>query len=705
MNEDYESLEKVLIHERIARKKSERILTEQSKDLYESRAELLKIQNKLELALWASNESIWEWFLDTDKIMIRRYNRGTDTAYEETQTLDEFWAKIHPNDYENYRLQWLRHLDGDAEFVDITFRVKAGEGYRWLRLRGRTVELDENKEPLRILGTSKDVTDIRKAERSSRLIASAFSSSRDAMLILQKNKQIMEANSAFFTLINEENHSTDIDLSQYIKLTERKISNLKLHERMSEESEVVRADRSAIPVEITYSKFEFEDGEKDYIVAIVRDITERKKAENQLNRMAMYDPLTNLHNRNAFQNKLDELQDEISEFSVLFIDLDGFKAVNDTMTHEIGDELLIAVSKLLRSSQFGNSIAARWGGDEFLLAIRTCEKSKIIEYSRQVINGIKNIGDKLSLPVRVSASIGIASYPENATDNQALIRAADAAMYGAKALGKSAYVFYDLNVEQQAQQKISLLAELKKAIDTQSLDFHLQGQFDRTETPVCAEILCRWQSPIHGHVTPSVFIPLAEENGLAFALGNIAIDAAIDFLTLLKSYGYNFRIAVNISPLHLMHPDFLMIIANKIKNAQVNPTQLELEVTESSFIGDAIRASEVINNLRSMGFKVAMDDFGTGYSSFSYMRQIDFDIIKIDRSFVIDLESDQKADLLLRGIINICNDLGVETVAEGIETEAQMMLLKDMGVTNFQGFFLGRPMPISEFVYSLKNSD
>lgn len=704
-NSDAEYLKKALLRERNARKESEQILLEKSRSLYESQVAVKQAQRKLELALWASNESIWEWHVESGNFVVRRFNRFSDSTVDFTYTLDEFFATIHPDDFENYRLQWRLHLDGCSENLDITFRALREGEYKWIRLRGRVVEESPEGLPRRLLGTSKDITELRNAERSSRLMASAFSSSRDAMLILQRDKKIIEANAAFYQLIGEKVNKSNLDFNDYIKLSEEHIQELKFHERVSEESEVRTVSGQITPVEVTYSKFMFEEGSSSYLVAVVRDMTERKNAEKHLQQMAMYDSLTGLFNRNAFQQKLSDPNVAPERYSVLFIDLDGFKAVNDTMSHEKGDELLVAVSSLLGDDCLGHSITARWGGDEFIVATETTDEQQIITFCRDVINGMKRIGKEMQLPVAVSASIGIALFPDNADDHQSLIRAADAAMYQAKSLGKSAYVFYDESVEKQAQEKISLLAELKKAIDNNSLDFHLQGQFDQTDSPSGAELLCRWNSPIHGFVSPAVFIPLAEENGLAFELGNLAIDNAIRFVQILDEFGYNLRVAVNISPLHLMHPDFVTVLQEKIAASGLYPNRFELEVTESSFLGDEIRAGNIINELRKMGYKMAMDDFGTGYSSLSYIRKLDFDVIKIDRAFVTDLESDYKAQLLLQGIISICNELGVETVAEGIETQEQMDMLQRMGVTSFQGFYLGRPVPIEAFIDSLKKAE
>ena len=702
MADNSEYLKKALLREREARKESERILLHKSRSLYESKEQLKKSQYRLELALWASGESIWEWQVDSNDFVVRRFNKSLDSAIDYVTPLDEFFKSIHPEDFENYRLQWRLHLDGCSDNLDITFRALREGDYKWLRLRGRVVETDENGLPKRLLGTSKDISDIRESERSSRLMASAFSSSRDAMLILQRDKKIIEANGAFYSLIKEEIHKADIDFSDYITLTEQYIKELKFHERVNEETFVTSADGQKIPVEVTYSKFKFEDGNNSYLVAIVRDVTERKIAEEHLQQLALYDPLTGLFNRNSFQQKLSVISKENEYFSVMFIDLDGFKAVNDSMSHEKGDELLVAVAGLLSEDEFADSVTARWGGDEFIIATESIYEEQLIEYCRSIIAGVKDIASQMNIHVAVSASIGIAKYPNDADDYQSLIRAADAAMYQAKAMGKSAYVFYDQGVEDKAQEKVSLLSELKKAIDHNGLDFHLQCQFDTNDTPSGAEILCRWHSPLHGPVSPAVFIPLAEENGLAFELGNVAIDNAINFVKILDEFGYHIPIAVNISPLHLMHPDFIKVLTEKIAESGLSPSSFELEITESSFLNDEARAGFIIKELRTMGFKMAMDDFGTGYSSLSYIRKLDFDVIKIDRAFVTDLESDYKAQLLLQGIVSIFNELGVETVAEGIETPEQMNMLQKMGVTTFQGFYLGRPMPIQEFINSLQ---
>ena len=427
------------------------------------------------------------------------------------------------------------------------------------------------------------------------------------------------------------------------------------------------------------------------------DITKRQHAEAYITKLASEDPLTSLHNRRVFRAKMQELCERSSQlpFAVLFMDMDKFKVVNDTLGHRTGDQLLIQVAKRLRSI-FGELVAlARLGGDEFAILLPTIRSNDEVEAAAQ------RILDVLAEPFNVDhnvittgISIGIAIGPDHGKTADALLVAADLALYSVKVGARGTYRIFEKRMNDDVNSRREIELQLREALTNGGLDVHYQPIVDLHNYSITGfEALMRWPHPSKGMISPAKFIPVAEECGLIDALGHWILVEACHKAT---QWPVDMKVSVNVSPIQLAKSDFVAIVQSVLTTTGLEPHRLVLECTETIFIEDSEKMLSTLHKLKQIGIQIALDDFGTGYSSLSYLRSFPFDIVKIDRSFVSDLGASTSSSVIVQAVILIAGSLGIKTVAEGIETEPQLQLLKLLGCNDVQGHLLGKPAPAEE---------
>jgi diguanylate cyclase (GGDEF)-like protein/PAS domain S-box-containing protein len=446
-----------------------------------------------------------------------------------------------------------------------------------------------------------------------------------------------------------------------------------------------------------------DDGEIANHIAIFSDVSERKKAEERIEFLAHHDPLTLLPNRiltrNRFSVALTAAMQEKSSVAMLYIDLDNFKFVNDTFGHQVGDQLLLSVTERLKSRVRESDTISREGGDEFMVILPGIRDINIVH---RITRGILV---KLSMPfeiqdqlIGISASIGVACYPQHGNNFDILRKNADTAMYTAKKSGKNAYrVFADeMNVD--VLDKLKLRAHLSNAFQNNEFHIVFQAQVDiTTDRLIGAEVLCRWTHPEMGPVSPGRFIGLAEESGLINQLGKWVLEqACTQGKRWLDSGIPPFTIAVNVSSQQFNHSNLVTTVQKILEESAFPAQYLELEFTESGLLDNVERSIDTIGKLKTLGIKLSIDDFGTGYSSLAYLKQFKVEKLKIDQSFVRDI--DDSEDLgIVRAVIQMGKTLQLEVIAEGVETEKQMKILKDMGCHEIQGYLISKPLPPAEF--------
>lgn len=433
------------------------------------------------------------------------------------------------------------------------------------------------------------------------------------------------------------------------------------------------------------------------------EVDERRIAQERLDRLAYYDLLTGLPNRVSFAESLKvavaTARRRNSKVAVLFIDLDQFKNINDSLGHDAGDQLIQHVAKRLQLCLRDEDSIHRFGGDEFLATLQDVHD----------LPGIEHIASRmltcLSTPINIgltevytSVSIGIALFPDDDDTSDGLLKDADAAMYHAKAQGGNNYQFYNVEFTNRVRKRLDLETRLRHALERDELVLHYQPIFDLgSQTPIGVEALIRWLDPEHGLIAPDNFIPCAEETGIIIPMGEWVMEHACAQIHEWETLGFGqLRLAVNVSSRQFAHNKLLATVASALRNSGLRPQQLALEITERMFLNLTSKVSDTLNQLKSEGINLSIDDFGTGYSSLSYLKQLPIDVLKIDRSFVQNIPSDKDNTQIAATIISMAHGLGLEVVAEGIETEEQLRLLNAWGCRWGQGFYLAKPQPADE---------
>jgi diguanylate cyclase (GGDEF)-like protein len=431
-------------------------------------------------------------------------------------------------------------------------------------------------------------------------------------------------------------------------------------------------------------------------------------ANQELTYLALHDNLTKLPNRVLLEDRLNQAiqgaRRTHCSVSVMFLDLDGFKAVNDACGHHIGDALLVEVAERIRSSIRTSDTLARIGGDEFVLLADFGEATAAANLADKLVRLVSQPYRIADQEIRVSVSIGIAIY-ENATQEaHELLRNADAAMYHAKSLGRSGYCFFEASMNAHAHEQLQLLQELRSAVERHEMVLHYQPKFDAiTSSLAGVEALLRWQHPVHGLLSPDQFIPLAEKSGVIVSLGEWVLNEACRQMGEWRAQGNSARnVAVNLSPLQFSHRGLIQLVRQVLDRYSLEPRCLTLEVTESTAMQDPDASMVILHKLSDMGVKISIDDFGTGYSSLLYLKRLPATELKIDRGFVRDLAPDTEDAAIVSAIVALGRTLNLNVVAEGIETRAQQEFLTEIGCASLQGFLLGRPMPAARLMESLR---
>ncbi len=460
------------------------------------------------------------------------------------------------------------------------------------------------------------------------------------------------------------------------------------------------ANGTVLTVEVLARDIEY--GGKPAKVVALRDISERKKAAEQLEYLAHHDPLTGLANRSLLRARISAaiaLAEKSGEsLALLLLDLDRFKAVNDLHGHSMGDQVLVRVAARLRAAARGAEIIARLGGDEFVILLTAeagAEAARAAEVAQRVIASLTEPFEVGASFLQINTSIGVSLYPQHGADADELLKNADTALYSAKRAGRGTQRMFDPAMDAELRRRRHLEQDLRLAIRRRTLDIHFQPLFKNDgKTLAGFEALARWRHPAFGPISPADFIPLAEESGLIVPLGRLVLDIACAEAA---SWSQPHRIAVNISPAQLRAGNLVATVTEVLARTGLPPSRLELEVTESLLIEDTEATLTTLSALKALGLRIVLDDFGTGYSSLSYLRRFPFDKLKIDRSFIQALGENDEAMAIVRAIVALADSLTLDVTAEGVETETQLRLLQEESNAEMQGYLLGRPAPADTF--------
>jgi diguanylate cyclase (GGDEF)-like protein/PAS domain S-box-containing protein len=440
------------------------------------------------------------------------------------------------------------------------------------------------------------------------------------------------------------------------------------------------------------------NGELSHIVNVVNDVTERRRAHEKIAHLAHYDPLTDLPNRVLFREQMQRELQKVSrgeQFALLYIDVDEFKGINDSLGHHVGDELLKAVAGRIRGCIRDGDLIARLGGDEFAV-IQTGVKgvNDVLDFVTRIQEALRQPFQCLGHHLSSDASIGIALAPQDGTELDQLIKNADLAMYGAKSDGRRTYRFFEPAMDAAAKARLALEQDLRLALAHGGFEIHYQPLVDlKTEQVTGCEALMRWRHPERGMISPATFIPVAEDTGLIVEIGEWVLRTAC---TEAASWPEHVRLAVNVSPVQLREPTLALKIASALAASGLPANRLEIEITEAVLIGDDTAALAILHELKAIGVRISLDDFGTGYSSLSYLQRFPFDKIKIDRCFVTDITEADGSSVIVQAVVNIAASCNMTTVAEGVETLQQKEFLRALGCNQMQGFLFSGAKPSAE---------
>lgn len=437
-------------------------------------------------------------------------------------------------------------------------------------------------------------------------------------------------------------------------------------------------------------------------IAIRNEISELKHAQETIRHMAYHDSLTNLPNRRMFQERLTEEIDKAKEqdqkLALLFLDIDRFKTLNDSLGHTVGDMLLIEVAERLETLSFVRSRLFRWGGDEFTILLPVHNNDEALQKSADILRLFEGSFIIQGHEFFVTVSLGVSFYPDHGDDMDSLVRHADVAMYRAKEYGESMVTVYQTAMNKDYASLLLMETKLRKAIESEGLELHYQPKMDMLQENIYSmEALVRWTDPELGSIPPSQFIPLAEERGLISILGYWTLEAACRQNKQWQEAGFPpMRVAVNISAIHFQQAGFARKVKEILEETGLEPKYLELEITENIMLRNTKHSLDVLKELKQLGISISIDDFGTGYSSLGYLRRFPIDTLKIDQSFIQSLGEENNA-AIIKAIIYMAHALNLRVIAEGVEEEEQLKFLTRHHCDEVQGYLIGKPLPAVEF--------
>jgi diguanylate cyclase (GGDEF)-like protein/PAS domain S-box-containing protein len=582
---------------------------------------------------------------------------------------------------------------------------------------------DKNQRPVGILGVMRDITERKKAESQREVMLEAIRQGeekyRTILESIQEGYFEVDLNGKFTFCNNSMARLTGHSKEELLGMNHKQLTNeetaKEVFQAFSEiynteepskgfDWQIIRKDGGEGYIEASVSLQKDSSGKPTGFKGMIRDITERKRTEQQINYMATHDALTGLPNRLMFSQLLNQAirsaQRHRKQLAVLFIDLDRFKAINDSLGHEAGDRLLKEMAKRFKRSLRADDVVGRLGGDEFVIFIEELEEFRQVEnVAHKILTTTIQPMTLQGEECRVTASIGISMYPGNGTDEQTLIKNADMAKYFAKEEGKNNYQFYSKDIQSQSNKRFSIETNLRRALERNELSLKYQAKLDfKTGMITGVEALLRWKNLSIGLITPTQFIPVAEETGLIVPIGRWVMKTACAQNVAWQRQGLPpVCMAVNLSLRQLMDDNLLKDIKAALDDSGMAPNLLELEITESMVMQNPVRLIELLTNIKKLGVRIAIDDFGTGYSSLAQIQHFPIDTLKVDRSFIRNLAQDSENQAITQAIITMGKTLKLTVVAEGVETQEQKDFLRDLICDEMQGFYFSKPIAPDQF--------
>jgi diguanylate cyclase (GGDEF)-like protein/PAS domain S-box-containing protein len=675
------------------------------------RRQLRLRESRLRQALWGSGDEFWDWNLEHGTILRLGPEGAPGGHHEESIAADEWRATmVHPDDLANLNHALAEHIAGHTEHFEVEHRVRGRDGeWTWVISRGRIVESDADGKPLRICGTERDISALRAADRDRRIAMEVIRNMSEAVTVTDLDFRFVSVNTAFTRMTGYAEHEVlGRDASVLNGSRHAPASYNQLRQTLAESGHwrgelwQRRKDGEEFLCWVELNEVCDASGQRTHMIGVLTDITDRKRAEQELRYLANYDTLTGLPNRALLGERLGaaviSARRTGQKVGLLFLDLDRFKHINDSMGHSTGDRTLKAAGARLRQCVRETDVVARLGGDEFTVVLENLTDTRgAEEMAQRLIQAFAR-----PLPIAgnqeavISPSIGIALYPDHGQTPADLLKCADTAMYQAKDRGRNTWAVYHAGMDARARDHATLVTALRRALERKELSMVYQPKLaihGNNQGITGMEALLRWHSRELGEVPPSVFIPLAEETGQIHDISAYVFATACADLRRFREGGHrNLTMAINLSAAQLNRPDLTLHICDMLAEHDVAPNQVELELTESMVMANAELSVRLLGELKSIGARLAIDDFGTGYSSLAYLKRLPIDTLKIDQEFVGDVTTDPDDAAITSTIITMAHSLQLKVVAEGVETAEQLAFLRAHNCDEIQGYWLSRPL-------------
>ncbi len=670
-----------------------------------SHLQIKQSEERLKLSLWGSGDEMWDWNIKSGKIYRSNIWGILEFPQDGKRNVGGDKTNVHENDMPRIREALDEHFKEKTEHFEATYRVRNKENnWVWVLDRGKVVERDDKGQPARMTGTLKDISQMKKADERLKLFAKCIENISDAVIIYDRLFNIVDINKSFQRITNKTKRQMIGKSMKFNQYPEHFTQNVKKHLLQKGgwhgEIESKRENGEVYLTDLNIDIIRDESGNISHFVGVFSDITKRKATEAELRKLANSDTLTGLPNRSYFQaNQMRLVKSEIPH-ALLVFDLDNFKKVNDSMGHEAGDILLCKVAERIRSVGRSNDTVYRLGGDEFSIIVEnTNDIHTITSIAKKIL---KIIAEPLKLrnqEIVLFSSIGIVLYPEDGANPHELLKNADTAMYHAKNAGGNRYQFFNDSMNKKAVKRLQIENLIRHGLKEDYFSVFYQPKIEISTGKVAGmEALVRFETPSKGIISPVVFIPVSEETGQIIDIGEIVLRKACHATKKWVDTGlFDGRIAVNLSAVQFTQPNLVGMIADILKESRLPAKYLELEITEGTVMDSPQAAIETMLQIRAMGIHLSLDDFGTGYSSLAYLKKFPLNTLKIDKAFIDDIESSEQGRNMVATIVTIAHNLGLQVVAEGVETNQQLSFLSGLRCEQLQGYLYSKPLPEKDF--------
>jgi diguanylate cyclase (GGDEF)-like protein/PAS domain S-box-containing protein len=676
------------------------------------RQSILENEERLKLTLWSSGDELWDWDIYLGQVF-RSNTWGTlDFPQDDIRVNSSYEANIHPNDIQRVQQSLKAHLSEKTEHYETTYRAKTYKGeWLWVLDRGKVVARDNNHQPQRMTGTLKNISHSKEAEEQLKLFKRSIETISDGVFITDTSFKFISVNNSYCKYTGETREQA---LASYLRFhqypgafTEEVKKSLQQKGNWFGEVESRRGAGEKYEMDLNIDAITDEDGKISHYVGVFSDITSRKVTEKELLKLSNTDLLTDLPNRSFFQASHSNIVRKDTPHALICLDMDNFKKINDSLGHQTGDVLIIQIAKRLQKIAGTQATCYRLGGDEFSMLIdNSTDIHHITHFAQTILDSMARPFIMNKQEFVLGASLGISFYPEDGRTPQELLKNADTAMYFAKNAGGNKYQFFSGEMNQNAVRQLQIENLIRHGLKEDLFTVFYQPKVNIASGKlVSMEALVRYEHPEKGLVSPAQFIPLAEQTGQIIEIGEVVLKKACEDTKRWVDAGlFTGRVAVNIAARQFEIPDLDEQIMSILQKSGLSALHLECEITEGTLMQSPENALRMMQRLRERGIHLALDDFGTGYSSLAYLKRFPINTLKIDKAFIDDIATSAEDRHMAKAIITIAHNLGLKVVAEGVEHENQLSILRRYKCEMLQGYLYSKPLNAVRFERLLKEN-